>query len=223
MEGGDNVVEHMEEEVVNKMSETFADFSGGGEAISEINIPKEGSEIIISQEIVDYNNMTIEEIVTKANIPVLKDAETFPNFNQVFVHTKHFKLYLAKHDTLQTASLLVLNDIDKKKTEFGNLINKLARLNEINSRNLLKLKGVVVFETKAYLLFEIILSSYLKKINEKVPIETNFKFTTLFYLIETISLCHEKDIGLLDIRPSLLLFNNLDELRFLIPFGINIF
>jgi hypothetical protein len=144
--------------------------------------------------------------------------KTIPNFSQVYVHNKYHKFYFAKNEDLGPCSMIVLNGITDKKVIFGNLCSKLERYNQIEGKAVLKLKGIVIMETNCWLLFEPILSSYKNKIKEKVPMDNTFKFITLFFLIELVFLAHQNQIGLLEIRPSNLLYSNIDELKYLIPF-----
>jgi hypothetical protein len=113
---------------------------------------------------------------------------------------------------------MVLNDVNKKKKIFGELVENVVRLDSINSNFVLKLKGVNIFPNKVFFLFDLVLTNYLSK-KKKVEHNNNFKFCVLFYLIEMLSVLHEEMITIEDLRFSLLLLDNMDELKFMVPFG----
>jgi hypothetical protein len=208
------------ENVENKMSETFAEFGESPNQMEGEVIVTKITEIVTEVHHYDFKSLSLEEIANIQNIPIIPKEETFPNFNQVLVRNKYYKLYLAKTDKLSVCSLLILNDVSNNKNDFGKLLQKLAQLNDLTAKCVVKLRGIVILEpeNQCYLLFEPLMSSYRKKLDEKIGIEANTKYAILFYLIELISQCHERDIGLMDIKPSTLLFNNFEEFKYLIPF-----
>lgn len=190
----------------------------------QANVIGENSGINFDQnpgEEADYESMSIHEILKRNKVEIFNNEDTQPLFNQVVINNKHFKLYLARNSTLQNCSLMVLNDVDRKKKTFGKLLENLARLDQVNSNFVLKLKGANAFANKVYLLFDLVLMNYSAK-KKQVESNNNFKFCVLFYLIEMLSALHEQTIILEDLRFSLLLLDNIDELKFMVPFGINI-
>jgi len=181
---------------------------------TEINIGGDGQNI----ENLDYEQMSIEDILKKNKVEIYNNEDTQPLFNQVMIRNKYFKLYMAKNTTLQNCSLMVLNDVDKKKKIFGELLENLSKLDPVNSNFVLKLKGANAFPNKVYLLFDLVMINYLEK-KKQYEIDNNFKFCVLFFLIELLSALHEQIIMIEDIRYSLILFDNMDELKYMIPFG----
>ena len=114
---------------------------------------------------------------------------------------------------------MVLNNVDTKKRTFGLLLENLCRLDSLDCKFILKLKGAnVINNTKVYLLFDLIMGSYLKKKKED-NVSFNNKFCIIYYLIETIFILHENLIPAEDFRFSLLNIDNYDELKYLPPFG----
>jgi hypothetical protein len=218
----------------NKMSETFDNF---GEGPKEENLMLETVNLVgevidalttnsfttsILQEIpvnLDYESMEIEEIIKKYNFEIIPKEEVQPNFTQVYVHNKFHKFYLAKCSKLGPCSMIVLNDVENKKTQFGTLLANLSKINsEINIRTLLKVKGITIRDKQVFLIFEPILTSYKNKVLSNQVNDINLKYITIFYLIELMCECHSKQIGLQTLRPSTLLYNNVDEFRYLITF-----
>lgn len=204
----------------NLGNETFDNFGDAGNM--DIPVGVEQGQILegenIQEEVVDYEKMNLEEICKKFGFEVIPKETIFPNFTQIMSHNKYHKLYLAKTDNFGPCSLLILNDAGNKKLTFASLMTKLSLVNDVNCKGLLKIKGVSIVDSSVYFLFEPILSSYRNKIKQKSMIDSNFKFVTLFYLIELAQLLHEKRVSLIEIRPSNILYNNLDEFRFIIPF-----
>lgn len=182
---------------------------------TEINLGGDGMN---PEENQDYETMSLEDILKKNKVEIYNNDDTQPLFNQVVANNKYFKLYLAKNNTLQNCSLMVLNDVDKKKKVFGELLENIARLDPVNSNFVLKLRGANVFPNKVYLLFDLVLTSYLAK-KRQYDNDNNFKFCILFYLIEMLSALHDQIIMIEDLRFSLILMDNMDELKFMVPFG----
>jgi serine/threonine protein kinase len=204
----------------NAGNETFDNFGDPG----NMNMPvgeEQGQQIEgenPQEEVVDFENMSLEDICKKFGFEVIPKETVFPNFTQVMAHNKYHKLYLAKTDNFGPCSLLILNDAGNKKLTFASLMTKLSLVMDVNCKGLLKIKGVSIVDSSVYFLFEPILSSYRNKIKEKSALDSNFKFVTLFYLIELAQFLHEKRVNLIEVRPSNILYNNLDEFRFIIPF-----
>jgi hypothetical protein len=215
----------------NKLSETFTIPNDNPEEKEKIPVIDEVANLIMNQKIaeeiklsdnnddlIDFSALSIEEIVKKLGFPIFTKEETYPNFS-VFIRNKYHKFYAAKNDKLGGCSIIILNGVNIKKEKFGRLLQQLAKLNQIPSRCLMKCRGVVLVEEgQVFLIFDFVCNSYKKILDEKKKIEDNFKFITLFYLIEIIVQCHEKGISLLDIRPSNLIYNGADELRYLISY-----
>jgi hypothetical protein len=199
-------------------NETFDNFGDPGNMPVGGEVPVEGGEAILQEEVIDYSVMTLEELCTKFGFEIIPKETVFPNFTQVFAHNKYHKLYLAKTDKFGPCSLLILNDAETKKLTFASLLTKLALVNDVACKGLLKVRGVSIVDHHVYFLFEPVLSSFKNKQKERVGLDSNFKFVTLFYMIELAYLCHEKRVSLIEVRPSNILYNNLDEFRFLIPF-----
>lgn len=207
----------MEQSIDNDTLNDFGDQPAIG---GDINLQAE-QKMLLQQSVINtaYETMSIVEIIKKFNFQIFFKEEIKPNFSQVYVHNKYHKFYLAKSDTLGPLSIIVLNDVSNKKTKFGNLLEKLSSLNEINSKYLLKLKGIVNIDDKqVYFVLDPILSSYRNKYKAN-SVDLNFKYITIFYLCELVQHCHSKEVGLEILRPSNLLYNSSDELRFLIPYG----
>jgi serine/threonine protein kinase len=201
-------------------NETLNDF-GDKSPIGGDNINIEVEQNMLIQPPVSntqYEAMTIVEIMKKFNFQIFFKEEIQPNFSQVYVHNKYHKFYLAKNNTLGPLSIIVLNDVSNKKSVFGKLLEKLSNINDINCKNILKMKGIVNIDDKQiYLVFDTVLTSYRNKFKAKL-IDISVKYITIFYLCEIVQQCHSRQIGLEVIRPSNLLYNNIDELRYLIPF-----
>ena len=166
----------------------------------------------------DYENMSVEEILKRNKVLIYNNNDTQPLFDHEVINNKYFKLYFAKNSTLQNCSLMVLNDVNKKKKIFGELVENVVRLDSINSNFVLKLKGANIFPNKVFFLFDLVLTNYLSK-KKQFEHSNNFKFCVMFYLIEMLSVLHEEMITIEDLRFSLLLLDNMDELKFMVPFG----
>lgn len=170
-------------------------------------------------ENIDYEKLSLEEILNTYKVQIFSQDETTPMWDQVVINNKYFKLYLAKNSKIQNCSLMVLNDVHKRKKLFGELLENLSRLDKLNSNFILKLKGANVFPNKVYFLFDLVLTNYAAK-KKQIENNINFKFSVLFYLIEMLSVLHSEFIMLEDLRFSLIMLDNMDELKFLIPFRI---
>lgn len=165
-----------------------------------------------------YEKNSIDYIINRFDFEIFSKEEIQLYFTQVYVHNKSHKFYLGKSSTLGSLSVIILNDVSNKKSLLGSLLEKLAYMNEINSKYLLKLQGIVNNDDKqVYLIFDPVLTSYSDKIKTK-PADLKLKYTMIFHLVELVHHCHSKSVGLETIRPSNLLLNGNDELRFLIPF-----
>jgi len=186
---------------------------------TQINLGGDGMN---PEENQDYESMSLEDILKRNKVEIYNNDDTQPLFNQVVANNKYFKLYLAKNNTLQNCTLMVLNDVDKKKKIFGELLENIARLDPVNSNFVLKLRGANVFPNKVYLLFDLVLTSYLAK-KRQYDNDNNFKFCIVFYLIEMLSALHDQIIMIEDLRFSLILMDNMDELKFMVPFGITFY
>jgi len=84
---------------------------------TEINLGEGGEH---AEENMDYEQMSIDDILKRNKVEIYNNDDTQPIFNQVVVDNKYVKFYLAKNTTLQNCSLMVLNDVDKKKKYFEN-------------------------------------------------------------------------------------------------------
>ena len=213
-----------------KVDDTFLNF-GEGEGAKRI-IKGEGNEPDVEVtdviqyvdeeeevQVIDYTTKTITEIVEHCKIDVLTNEELTPNFSAVLYKNRYYKLYFGKHSNLGVCSIIVLNGIEEKKQQFGELLFYLKQIRELNLPRILKLHGIVLLKDRAYLVFEAVLSSLSKKIKEK-SIEDNGKFAAMFFLIELIMQLHEQKIRLYDIKEDNILYSNTDEFRFLVPFSI---
>jgi serine/threonine protein kinase len=213
----------------NKLSETFDNFGEVQQQIEKTEsvpvggIAEEAKEVIEEvkkiEEDIDVNNTSLEDILKKLNFELLPKDDITPNYNQVFVKNKYFKLYYAKSVKFSACSLMVLNDVENKKNDLFVLLSKLSMLNSITCKALLRIRGISIDGNKCFILFEPILANYRRKLRENTKLDESRKFCTLFYLAELIFQCHEKEISLLDINLSTLLYNNLDEFRYLIPYA----
>lgn len=186
------------------------------ESIIELNMHSENENEEYEE---DYENMSIEQILNRNKIEIFDNNDTEPLFDQVVINNKYFKLYLAKNKALQNCSLMVLNEVNSKKSIFAELVENIARLNSVDSNCVLRLKGANVFSNKIYFLFDLVVTSYLAK-KKQFDNNNNFKFYILFNLIEMLFSLHAENIMLEDLRFSLLLLDNMDELKFMVPFGM---
>lgn len=205
-------------------NETLNDFGDKSPVGGDFNLQEE-QNMIMDQPIINisFESMSITEIVKKFNFQIFFKDEIQPIFTQVYVHNKFHKFYLAKNPTIGPLSIIMLNDVNSKKSIFGRLLQKLSIMNDINSKYILKLKGVVNIDDKhVYLVFDPVLTSFRNKLKSKL-VDVNFKYITIFYLVELVHHCHSKNLGLETIRPSTILQNNADELRYLIPYSKYIF
>jgi hypothetical protein len=174
---------------------------------------------LIEETETDYEKISIEEILKFHKIPIYTEAETQPIFSECLNVNQYYKFYLAKNSHLKNCSLMVLNNVDTKKRTFGLLLENLCRLDSLDCKFILKLKGAnVINNTKVYLLFDLIMGSYLKKKKED-DVSFNYKFCILYYLIETVFVLHDNLIPAEDLRFSLFNIDNYEELKFLPPFG----
>jgi hypothetical protein len=204
-------------------NETFNDFGDKSPIGGDMNLQMEQNMLMDQTQLnTPYESMSITEIIKKFNFQIFFKDEIQPNFTQVYVHNKFHKFYLAKNPTIGPLSIIILNDVANKKSTFAKLLEKLSTMNDTNSKYILKLKGIVNIDDKqVYLVFDPVLSSYRNKYKAKL-VDLNFKYITIFYMVELVHQCHAKNVGLETMRPSTLLYNNLDELRYLIPYSINI-
>lgn len=192
--------------------------------IQEKNVKVEFSEKenIISESgicYVEYLNMTVYEIINRYSQSILNMSDYTINYNKVLFQNKYFKFYAGKIKNSEMLSVLVLNNIDKLKTEFGRIIATLTCCNSVQASGMLKLRGISMInnDTTCILFFDSITSSLFLKQKEGIIMDTASKFASMFFLIEMTYMLHIRGINLYDLRPSTIMFNGDDEFRYLVP------
>jgi len=166
----------------------------------------------------------VTEILTTFEYALHQESDFEAFFDTILIENRFIRLYKGKHKKIGNVSVLVLNDVKTKKQQFINLLKHLKMYRDSTKHHvLLKNLGCISFEKqgKVYLLFEPVLSTFQTK-KDKNLIDNDFKFVTLFNLVEFIMECHESNkLQFNSLRFDNLLYNVYDDLRVLPPSGIN--
>jgi hypothetical protein len=202
------------------IDDTFLHFGDGhkiaGEGEPNLNLGVETTKI--EDEKFDHSSKTFPEILEHSKITLIENSEIKPNFSSVLVKNRYNIIYSGELSNVGSCSIVVLNGIQENKNDFGQILMSLGKISALNAPRSLKLLGVSLFDDKAYLIFEPISTSLIKKTRDNA-VENNAKYITMFYLIELTMQLHEKNISILEVKEDTILYNKNNEFRYLIPFS----
>ena len=202
------------------VDDTFLQFGDGhkiaGEGEPNLNLGGETAKV--EDEKLDLSAKTFPEILEINKITLIDNSEIKPNFSTVLVKNRYNIIYPGELSNVGPCSIVVLNGIQEKKNDFIHILVSLGKISAVIAPRSLKLNGVSLFDDKAYLIFEPISTSLIKKTRDNA-VENNAKYITMFYLIELTMQFHEKNISILEVKEDTILYNKNNEFRYLIPFS----
>lgn len=210
-EGGDKSVDGVSEIVENQELAVNNEENQNNNNLGEI---KEGQNLALEE----LEKKPLEEIIKLLHHTVVPVEEVNPSFSKVLIQNNMFKFYMAKNNTFGVCSLMVINNITLRKKEFIKILKMFESIKDIDSNNLLKLKGATVIDDNTcYLLFDPLMNCFTKKAKDGQKLGDNEKFALLFYIIEMLSKLHDLKISFEDCKLDNVLYNAYDEFKYIIP------
>ena len=205
-------MENIEQKGSNQ-DDTFLVF---GDASMIGGFKKERHELNFMIEKIDFSAKSQQEICICSNIDIMT-TETQVKFDVILIKNRHHVFYEGSNSTYGKVSVIVLKNLEENKQDFGNLLLKLKKLNDLNIKGNLKLLGIALVENTAHLIFEYVSSNFVKKITD-IDFNEMKKSVLLFNLIEHISKLHKINMSMVDLRKDTILLGSNDVFKYLVPF-----
>src|ERR1700712_1092792 len=109
---------------VTTINDTFVMF---GDNSYLLNANKELKPII---DVIDFISMSLEEICNKAQVDIIKIEEVIVNKENILLVNKYHTFYNGARNS-EEVSVLILNNLNENKQDFGNLLLKIKKLSNI--------------------------------------------------------------------------------------------
>jgi len=183
---------------------------------SNLEINNQDNAIIITPEIHDFSTKSLEEICLITNFNVITEDTTIKTEN-ILLKNRYVCFYDGSNNTHGEVSIIILNGLTENKQDFGCLLLKIKKLNDLNIKYNLRTIGIKILENSALLIFERISMNLQKKLSE-TQIDELDKYIFMFHLIDFIGKLHENQITSIDLREDTILFDKDFSFKFLLPF-----
>jgi hypothetical protein len=158
--------------------------------------------------------MTEKTLCIKFSTPILINENLEIDMTKPSYINENYYLFNGLYDGNEI-SVLVLSNIDKNVEIFYKLSTQINALVNLNITGLAKLHGLIIQEDKFCLVFER-LNVLANVISNKTEKE---KFSNLIEIMELLVRLNENKIRVNELMPASIFFNEMDEIRFMYPFG----